>query len=430
MIPRSAHLIGVGGTGMSALAHALLDAGCRVSGSDRTMSEAVSALAQRGAVVHEGHDAAQVPAGVEVVVRSAAVARDNPEALPGTLKYAEMVGRLTRMRRTFAVAGCHGKTTTTALLATILDRAGLKPSFVCGGFIPQLGRPGAWRDGRDLVVEACEYDRSFLHYSVDCAIVTNIEADHLDYFKDLGEIRRAFAEFAARANHVIATPGSVAAAETYGAPEADWQARSLRVVGGCWAFEAWRRGRPFGAFTLRIPGPHNVLNALAAIAAADRAGVGLPILQAAVAEFAGAARRFELLGERGGVAVVDDYAHHPTEIRAVLRAARERFPDRQVWALFQPHQHSRTRLLMDDFARSFGDADRVLVTEVYSARDAETSDAARELTERISRGGPPALFVPSKDDALALARRKIPPGSVLMTLGAGDIGAVAREYVR
>jgi UDP-N-acetylmuramate--alanine ligase len=363
--------------------------------------------------VHQGHAAENVPIDVEQVVRSAAVPADNPEVRPGTIKYAEMVGRLTRMRRTIAVAGAHGKTTTTSMVTTILERAGLRPSFLCGGFIPQLGRPGAWRQSRDLVVEACEYDRSFLNYEVDCAIVTNIEADHLDYYRDLDEIREAFAAFAAQARHVIALPGTVEADETIGGT---WRAENFRTVGGCWAFDV----PGYGEFTLRVPGRHNVLNALAAMAAAHRAGVGLEIIQIALSEFTGAARRFQILGERGGVLVVDDYAHHPSEIRAVLRAARERFPDRALWCVFQPHQHSRTRRLMGDFAQAFGDADHVVVTETYSARDTETSTAAADLAARI-----PAEFVASKEAALKLA----PPGSVMMTLGAGDIGVAARGYL-
>lgn len=429
MMPRSAHLIGIGGTGMCALAHALLDAGCRVTGSDRAPGETTAALEARGAVVARGHARSNVPPGVEVVVRSAAVPLDNPEVVPGTLKYAEMAGRLTRLRRTLAVAGCHGKTTTTALLATILERAERAPSYLCGGFIPQLGRPGAWREGRDLVVEACEFDRSFLHYRTACAIVTNIEADHLDYYKDLGEIREAFGQFAGAADVVIAGPGTVKADIVFGFGDGDWHARRIRPAGGCWSFEAVRFGVPFGEFRLRVPGRHNVLNALGAIAAADWAGVGREMIELAVGEFTGAARRFQLMGERDGVWVVDDYAHHPTEIRAVLKAARERFPGRQLWALFQPHQHSRTRILMEEFAACFGDADRVLIAETFSARDAAPSDAAHELAARVANAGIATLYMPSKEDALRLARSVIPTGSVLITLGAGDIGSVAREYV-
>ena len=424
MIPRSAHLIGIGGTGMSALAHALLDGGCRVTGSDRAPGEATAALESRGATVFAGHAARNVPVDVEVVVRSAAVPPENPEVTSDTIKYAEMVGRLTRARRTFAIAGSHGKTTTTAMLTTILDRAGLRPSFLCGGVIPQLGRPGAWRESRDLVLEACEFDRSFLHYKTACAIVTNIEADHLDYYRDLDEIRAAFVEFASGAEHVIAGAGTVRAADAIGE---DWRAERLRVVDGGWAFEVVRYSRPFGEVALRVPGRHNVQNALAAIAAADWAGVGREMILLGVSEFTGAARRFQTFGEARGVLVVDDYAHHPTEIRAVLRAARERYPGRELWCLFQPHQNGRTRRLMDDFSRAFGDADRVLISEAFSVREKGQDDAGRELSGRI---GGASLYVGSKEEALAFARERIPAGSVLLTLGAGDIGAVAREFIR
>jgi UDP-N-acetylmuramate--alanine ligase len=340
------------------------------------------------------------------------------------------------------------------MIAYVLSRAGVEPTFVCGGVIPQLGTNAAPGRGKHFIAEACEYDRSFLHYAPQCAVITNIEEDHLDYYRDIQEIVGAFEEFAARVGdkgivigsldnaHSAAIVGRfkgrgegysvMKSADTRTGKDADWRARGIAVTDGLWRFEALKYGRPFGEFTLRVPGAHNVSNALAAIATATWAGVGREIVQLALSEFAGAERRFELLGEKNGALVIDDYGHHPTEIQATLRSAKERYPDRKIWCVFQPHQHSRTRLLLKEFARSFDDADLVLLPEIYAARDAEKDVkgvSSPELAKLVNENGKAALFLPTFDDIVKFLRDKAEAGTVILTMGAGNVGEIGRRFL-
>ena len=435
------HFIGIGGIGMSGLAKILLVRGDQVTGSDLRPSSFP------GAVV--GHAAANVPEGVDVVVRSAAVKDDNPEVVEArrrsvpVLKYAEMLGRLSADKQTIAIAGCHGKTTTTSMVAYVLSRAGFEPSYVCGGVITQLGSNAAPGAGKHLVVEACEYDRSFLNLSPACAVITNIEEDHLDYYKDITEIAGAFKEFASKSSGpVIASLDSPYAAgivaELKGKGEsfslekdADWRARNVEVVDGRWTFDVLKYGRPYGRYALKVPGEHNVANALSAVAAATWAGVGQEIVQLALSEFVGAERRFQLLGERNGALVFDDYGHHPTEVQATLKAARMRYPERKIWCVFQPHQISRTKLLLKDFARSFGDANVVLLPEIYEAREdnGQKKVSSADLARALAENGKAALFLPTFDEILAFLRDKVTPDCLVLTMGAGDVDAIAKRFV-
>lgn len=447
-----AHLVGIGGIGVSGLARILRSHGYAVTGSDLRKNEQTEALAKEGLHISIGHAAANLPEGCTLVVRSAAVPDENPEveAARGrgieVVKYAQMMGRLMSVKVGLAVAGCHGKTTTTAMTAYLLHRAGFEPTYVCGGVIPQLGSNAAPGAGRHFVAEACEYDRSFLHYTPQCAVITNIEEDHLDYYKDLHEIVQAFSDFAAKVGDkgivIGSTDNAHSAAivsrfkgrgEGYSvAKDADWRARNIEVVDGLWRFEALKYGRSFGDFTLKVPGLHNVSNALAATAAATWAGVGREIIQLALSEFSGAARRFQRLGERDGVLVIDDYGHHPTEIQTTLKAARERYKDRKIWCVFQPHQYSRTRLLLKDFARSFGDANLVLLPEIYGARDSardEKAVSSADLAKLIEKNGQAALFLPTFDEIVAFLREKAEPGTVVVTMGAGTVDEAARRFL-
>jgi UDP-N-acetylmuramate--alanine ligase len=438
------HLIGVGGIGMSGLARILLARGDAVTGSDLRPANVP------GAVLSIGHAATNVPAAADLVVRSAAVPEDNPEVAEArrrgvrVMKYAEMLGELSRSKVTIAVSGCHGKTTTTAMAAYVLSRAGFEPSFVCGGVIPQLGSNASPGAGKHLVVEACEFDRSFLHLSPACAVITNIEEDHLDYYKDITEIAAAFREFASRTSGPVIgsmdNPHSAAiVADLKGKGEgfsvqkdADWRAVNVEVKDGRWSFEVLKYGRPFGRYALGLAGEHNVANALAVIAAATWTGVGQEIIQVALSEFGGAARRFQLLGERRGALVIDDYGHHPTEIQATLRAAKERYPDRKIWCVFQPHQRSRTRIFMREFSRSFGDAHVVLLPEIYSAREAENGGrkvSSADLAKAITEQGKAALFMPTFDEVLAFLRQKVTPDCLVLTMGAGDVDEIARRFI-
>ena len=329
------------------------------------------------------------------------------------------------------------------MVSYILSRAGFEPSYVCGGVITQLGSNAAPGTGKHLVVEACEYDRSFLNLSPACAVITNIEEDHLDYYKDINEIAAAFREFAGKSSGpVIASIDSPAAAalvadlkgkgEGYSLEkDADWRARNVAVENGRWAFDVLKYGRPYGRYSLRVPGLHNVSNALAAIAATTWAGVGQELIQMALGEFTGAQRRFQLLGEKKGALVFDDYGHHPTEIQATLKAARDRYPDRKIWCVFQPHQVSRTRIFFKDFARSFGDAHVVLLPEIYEARatNGEAKLSSADLARAIAENGKAALFMPTFDDVLAFLKEKVTPDCLILTMGAGNVDEISRRFL-
>jgi UDP-N-acetylmuramate--alanine ligase len=453
--PRSgvAHLVGVGGIGLSGLARLLLARGWSVSGSDLQPNALTAELETLGVRIRGSHEAANLPPGCTVVVRSAAVPDTNPEIAAArdtgvpVLFHAEMLGRLMAGRSGIAVAGCHGKTTTTAMIAYILSRAGFEPSFACGGVIPQLGTNAAGGAGRHFVAEACEFNRSFLKLAPQCAVITNIEEDHLDYYRDLDEIAGAFREFAALVGEkgiVIGGVDSPPVAELIATlkgrgegysieKDADWCAKKISVEGGVWRFEVLKYGKGFGSFTLAVPGAHNVGNAVAAIAAATWAGVGRELIQVALSEFSGVERRFQVLGERHGTLVIDDYGHHPTEIQATLRAVRERFPDRKIWCVFQPHQYSRTRVFLKDFARSFGDAHLVLLPEIYEARDDEAEKrrvSSADLAKLLDQNGQAALFLPAFDQVVAFLEDKADPSVVVVTMGAGNVNEVARRFLR
>jgi UDP-N-acetylmuramate--alanine ligase len=435
------HFIGIGGIGMSGLAKILTVRGDAISGSDQAAS------GFPGAKI--GHAASNVPDGVELVVRSAAIKDDNVEVVEArnrkipVVKYAEMLGRLSRDKTTIAISGCHGKTTTTSMISYVLSRAGFEPTYVCGGVISQLGSNAAPGGGKHLVVEACEYDRSFLNLSPACAIITNIEEDHLDYYKDISEIVAAFREFAGKSTGpVIGSADNAHAAgiladfkgkgETFSIEkEADWRARNIEVFDGRWSFDVLKYGRPYGRYALGVAGQHNVSNALAAIAATSWAGVGQEIVQVALSEFHGAARRFQKLGEKNGALVIDDYGHHPTEVQATLRAAKERYPDRKIWCVFQPHQTSRTRIFMKEFARSFADASVVLLPEIYEARpNGEKKVSSAELAQAISEHGKAALFMPTFDEVVAFLKEKATPDCLILTMGAGNVDQIAQRFLK
>jgi UDP-N-acetylmuramate--alanine ligase len=366
------------------------------------------------------------------------------------LKYAQALGQLVDAHTGIAVAGTHGKSTTTALVTYILQQAGLGPSFVVGAEVPQLGGSSGTGTGPHFVVEACEYDRSFLNLHPSYASIINIEEDHLDYYRDLGDITQAFAQFASQvredgllvvngedARAVAAAESASASVETFAVGRgADWQTAGLVEQGGCFAFTLEHAGRELGCFQLTIPGVHCVADAVAAVALATSAGAGLQACQKALAQFRGARRRFERVGEVAGVKVVDDYAHHPTEVRVTLRAARQTFPQARIWCVFQPHQHSRTRFLLAEFARSFNDADRVLLPDIYFVRDSEQERRAissRDLVAAIRHEGRSAKevrYLPSFADIEEVLRRELAPGDVLITMGAGDVWKLGQRLLQ
>ncbi len=449
---RRIHFIGAGGCGMRGIAEFVLAEGGVVSGSDLRPSAATDRLARLGAAIYIGHEAGNLTPGTDLVVHSAAVKADNPERVEAhrrglpVLKYAEFLGRLMDLRHGIAVAGTHGKSTTTAMVAYVLAEAGLDPSFVIGAHVPQLGGGSRVGAGPHLVVEACEYDRSFLHLSPRAAAVLNVEEDHLDYYRDLAEIRSAFADLAARvpADGLLVTGGAdlgrrqvVARArcrvETFGVGgEWDWHAENLEADCGRFAFDVYRRGTFYASMRLSVAGRHQVFNALAATALSAWAGAGAEAIADALGRFEGAGRRMEILGRAAGVTVVDDYAHHPTEIQATLKAAAERFRPRCLWVVFQPHQHSRTRFLLKDFAQALTVADRIIVPDIYFVRDSEQERQAvrsQDLVGEIQRLGADALYLADFDSIRRYLVESLGTGDVLMTMGAGDVWRLARPLL-
>ncbi len=445
------HLVGIGGAGLSAIAKVLLESGYTVSGSDQAPSALARALAERGAQVFLGHAAGQV-AGADVLVISSAVPEDNVEVLAArargipVLKRAEFLGQLMAGRLGVAVAGTHGKTTTTGLIAYMLDQAGLDPTFVVGGLLADYGTNARAGHGRPFVVEADEYDRMFLGLHPVIAVVTNVEHDHPDIYPTLAEMQDAFRQFTHRlpdegllvgCDHDLFARKLVEERRAAGRPAVlygtkrrdDYRADSLQPNGaGGYDFLVVRHGATLGLARNRLPGEHNVLNSLAALAVADFVGVDFNVARNALAEYHGAGRRFEVKGEAAGVTVVDDYAHHPTEIRATLAAARRRFAGRPLWVMFQPHTYSRTRTLLADFADSLDEADHVVVVDIFRSREAvDASVSAADIVRRMQH--PDARYIPSLAEAARFFTARLRPGDVLLTLGAGDGDVVGQQVL-
>ncbi len=427
-----------------------------MSGSDLQDSHLLKQLRALGARVVVGHQAENVPPEAELVVISAAIEPDNVEleaahrrGLP-CLKYAQALGQLMDEHTGIAVAGTHGKSTTTAMVTGILKEAGLDPSFVVGAEVPELGGSSGSGRGPHFVVEACEYDRSFLNLHPTFAAITNVEEDHLDYYRDLEDIIEAFSEFAGqvRGDGLLVVNGQDpraeraasdidAGVETFAveAP-ADWSAWRLLDSQGCYAFSLIHGGADLGRFELAVPGSHFVADALAAVALSVAAGAGVEDCRSALARFQGARRRFERVGRAAGVEVVDDYAHHPTEIRATLRALRQHFPGARLWCVFQPHQHSRTRFLLADFADSFADAHRVLLPDIYFVRDSEqerraisSADLVRAILKK-GRSSEEVRYLATFDAIEETLLRELAPGDVLVTMGAGDVWKLGRRLLQ
>lgn len=434
------HLVGIGGIGLSAIARVLHGWGYTVSGSDQQASALTEALADEGITIFIGHRAEQV-LGVDLLVVSSAVPEGNPEItqaqredLP-VVKREQFLGELTAGKTTIAVAGTHGKTTTSAMIAWILTQAGLEPTFIVGGLLQSMGTNARAGLGPHFVIEADEYDRAFLGLRPDTAVITALEHDHPDCYPSFEEMRQAFIAFTQRIapegllilcgedREAVALrelyPANEVRTETYGLDqEWDWRAEGVKL-GNSAAFEVWYRGKRQGPCALQVPGRHNVLNALAALAAAGEAGVDFGTAAAALTMFRGTARRFEIKGQAAGVTVVDDYAHHPTEIRATLAAARIKYPGRNIWAVFQPHTYSRTAALLNGFAAAFEDADHVLVTGIYAAREQDTLGiSGADIVASMEH--PDAHYAQTLDDAVALLLARVQAGDVVITLGAGD----------
>ncbi|MCU0974828.1 MAG: UDP-N-acetylmuramate--L-alanine ligase [Steroidobacteraceae bacterium] len=447
------HFVGIGGAGMGGIAEVLLNLGYDVQGSDLRANAVTGQLGRLGARIFTGHEAGNV-AGADVVVVSSAVPADNPELVAAraarlpVVQRAEMLAELMRFRQGIAVAGTHGKTTTTSLVASVLAAGGLDPTFVIGGQLKSAGTNARLGAGRWLVAEADESDASFLHLQPVIAIVTNVDQDHLaTHGGDFGRLKQSFVEFLhnlpfwglavmcgddAHTRELI--PQVPRPVMSYGLGERnDLRAAALRRDGRRTHFDVLRPGRPPLPVTVNLPGTHNVLNALAAIAVGTELEVADAHIQAALAGFEGIGRRLERLGEvdtaRGRVEIVDDYGHHPTEIAATLEAIRQGWPGRRVVLAFQPHRYTRTHDLIDDFGRVLSEADVLLVTEVYAAGEAPIANAdGRALCRAVrSRGRVEPVFVESVQELPGALAAVIEDGDLVVTMGAGSIGAAARE---
>jgi UDP-N-acetylmuramate--alanine ligase len=446
-----AHLLGIGGSGMRALAEVLSGLGWLVTGSDAAR-EAVGELTAMGIQAVHGHAREHVSSDVNLVVHSDAIGPDNPElraarqlGIP-TLNYPQMLGRLMQGRRGLAVAGTHGKSTTTAMAAEILACAGLDPTVVLGATPLERATGGRAGRGEAVLVEACEYRANFRHLTPAVAVVLGIEPDHFDYYRSSAELEQAFADFAGRvpsAGLVLSRSGCPATRravrdlparqETFGLePEADWRAVEVRDVRGNCDFRVLCRGSHFLDIALRVPGRHNVLNALAATALAWECGVEAATIRQALAGFKGLKRRLEVLGTWRGVSVVDDYAHHPTEIAAALAAVRRMFPRRRLWCVFQPHQVSRTKYLLDEFAAVMDNADKIAVADIFRAREPDPQAGevtAADLVRRIRRRGGDVLGGHALPEIFQRLRSALAPGDVLVTMGAGDIRKHCDDFI-
>jgi UDP-N-acetylmuramate--alanine ligase len=441
------HFVGIGGIGMSGIAEVLLTLGYKVSGSDLKSSSVTERLAEKGAIIFEGHRPENVT-GAEVVVASSAIRRDNPEItaahsqLIPVIQRAEMLAELMRLKYGIAIAGMHGKTTTTSMVAAVLAAAGLDPTVVVGGRVDAMGSNARLGKSQYLVAEADESDRSFLKLSPILAVVTNIDREHMDCYRDMADVEQAFLDFIDRVPfYGMAVlchdderlrnmlPRLARRAATYGLHEdADFRAGAVKTL--CSSnkhyshFSVSYRGKSLGEFHLRVPGAHNVLNATAAVAVAIGLDVDPERIREALENFRGVDRRFQLRGRAAEVSVIDDYGHHPTEIRATLAAARQCGFNR-IHVIFQPHRFTRTRDLLDQFGAAFSDADTVMVLDIYAASEAPipgiTGERLAQAIQSLGEKGQRARYVSSFDAAARQVSELAEPGDMVLTLGAGSV---------
>lgn len=450
--PQSIHFIGIGGISMSGLAEILLDEGFTVSGSDAHKTNLTLHLEEKGARIEYGQRASNIHDGIDVVVYTAAIHPDNPEFLAvkekkiPMLTRAELLGEMMQnYRHAVNVSGTHGKTTTTSMLTEVLLAAKKDPTVTVGGILPSIGgniRVG----GPDLfVTEACEYTNSFLSFFPTMEIILNIEADHLDFFKDIDDIRHSFRRFAQKLDEngclIInsdidrleeITRGLPCRIVTFGrdASKSSYSARDI-------SYDKWARpaytllvdGKPEGEVTLGVPGEHNVYNSLSVIAAARELGISMEAIKDGLRQFSGTERRFERKGEIGGVTIIDDYAHHPQEIAATLAAAKN-YPHKKLWCVFQPHTYTRTAALTEDFARALSAADEVVLADIYAAREVnKLGVSSNDIAQRMEKYGKKAYYIPSFDEIETFILENCVPGDLLITMGAGDIVNVGEKLL-
>ncbi len=451
-IERPIHLAGVAGSAMSGLALLLRERGFRVIGTDPRADEIRSRLEAAGVEVHADQDGSKIPPNAGLLVATAALPMDHPELRTARERglriatYAEFLGALMAEAQGVAIAGTHGKTTTTAMIVSVLRSAGVSPGFVIGGHVPEIGANAGSGTSNIFVAEACEYNRSFLHLKPHVAVITNIEEDHLDIYKDIDDICHAFREFSselprdglliysAECSNTASVVTELDCPKLSFAVENDatLSAQNLRDENNATVFDLVEEGDRLTTVRISLPGRHNVANALATFAACRELGVHDDQIVAGLASFRGVGRRFEIRGEAGGIVIVDDYAHHPTEIRALLEAASRRFPGRRLVVAFQPHQCSRTRLLLDEFAGAFGRADLVFIPDIYSVRDTAEERArisAADLVRELNNQGTRAEYAGDLGTLVDHLLRVLVPGDVALTVGAGNVDSVVEDLL-
>lgn len=447
------HFIGIGGYGMSAIARVMLEMGYQVSGSDVVRQELTDKLAAKGARIFIGHEPENVR-GADLVVYSTALARDNVERKEAEqlnipiLHRAQMLARLLNARIGIAVAGAHGKTTTSSMIALVMELCGLDPTYIIGGEIVNVGTNAKAGEGKFVVAEADESDGSFLQYESAIGVVTNIEADHLENYEgDFNKLKEAYVSFL---QNIRADGCAVVCADdvniqeilpqvkdskviSYGVDnqDADYIASDIVLGDRCATFTVRHREQTLGVVTLSVPGRHNVYNALATVIVCLQAGASFEAIAKAIQEFRGAKRRFQVLGEVKDMLVIDDYAHHPTEIEATIQAAKA--TGKRIIAVFQPQRYTRTFFLLDAFSRAFKEADEVIITDIYSPAGEQRIEGvnSRKLVELISQNSNTNVtYVPTKEEVRDLLAQRIAPGDLVLTMGAGDIWKIAEELSR
>lgn len=441
------HFIGIGGTGMSGIAKILLEMGYRVSGSDLKKTEITDRLEEMGAEVFKGHRALNI-GDSDLVIVSSAIPPDNPELLEAIrrnipiMHRADMLSKIMSLKKGIAITGAHGKTTTTSMISLILDRAKFQPTVIIGGELNDIGGNAVWGKGEYLVAEADESDGSFLKLNPKIAVVTNIEDDHLDYYKTMENLIKAFKQFL---ENLSADSIAVLGIDNENVDKlskkikkkyisfaiqkpADFVARNIEFAGVNTFFDVYYKENKLGKLELKVPGLHNINNALAATAVAKQIGISINDIRSVLRDFSGVQRRFQLIGENKNIKVFDDYAHHPTEIKATLAAAKQCNPERII-AVFQPHRYTRTLNLHEEFSDAFTDADILIITDIYSAGEKPITGVTSQLIiNSIKREQKrDVIYIPNKDEIVPYLKKTIRPGDFVFTIGAGDIFKVAEQ---
>ncbi|MGR3178974.1 MAG: UDP-N-acetylmuramate--L-alanine ligase [Candidatus Anammoxibacter sp.] len=463
------HFVGIGGVGMSSVARLLKNRGYAVTGSDMLSNLATVAMEHIGIKINFQQNGQWIDYKTDLIIASAAIPDNNLDLIKARklgikiIKYSQLLGLLMKEKKGIAVSGTHGKTTTTAMISAILKTAGLDPACVIGGDTSDSNENDCSGNGDLFVTEACEYDRTFLNLAPQIAVITNIDEDHLDYYKNLKELQTAFVEFASSIssngllvingqdcnlfenisdikckiesfgilnNSSQSFVGTTASNQEYTSSDPTWSATTPVFKDGKNQFRVFYKGKLFGDFCISLPGAHNVMNALASIAVCCHAGVHKDFISETFSSFKGVDRRFQVLGTVNDITIIDDYAHHPTAIQATLKTVKDRYPERKIWCLFQPHQHSRTKLLLERFVQSFEHADNIILADIYSARDSledMASVSSLDIAVKIRKIGSDVEVISDHAEIEDVLCERLLPGDVLVVMGAGDICNVAKN---